>query len=95
MMSVVAAPPPNYSAPHDFLMLALVATILCAILNLISLAFGIPAVILSAMVRRFIKHLAYTCPLCLRLSRILRRHMLGTFGRSSYLHDGHGDYSPV
>ena len=48
--TVVATPPPNFDAPHDFLALALVTTIICAILNLISLAFGIPAIILSVMV---------------------------------------------
>ena len=44
--TVVAAP----SAPHDFLMLALVTTIICGILNLLSLAFGIPAIVLAALV---------------------------------------------
>ena len=48
---MVSQPPPNHDAPHDFLMLALVTTIICSILNLLSLAFGIPAVILSAMVK--------------------------------------------
>ena len=47
---VAVAPQPPYNAPHDFLILAMVTTIICAILNLISLAFGIPAIILSAMV---------------------------------------------
>ena len=40
----------NHTGPHDFLMLSLVTTIVCAILNLISLAFGIPAVIFAIMV---------------------------------------------
>ena len=47
---VVVAPQPPYKASHDFLLLAMVTTIICAILNLISLAFGIPALVLSAMV---------------------------------------------
>ena len=47
---VAVTPQPPYNAPHDFLILAMVTTIICAILNLISLAFGIPAIILSAMV---------------------------------------------
>ena len=51
---VAVTPPPNYDAPHDFLALALVTTIICAILNLISLAFGIPAIVLSVMVSLFI-----------------------------------------
>ena len=51
MPTMVAAPPrPDHPAPHDFLMLALVTTIICGILNLLSLAFGIPAIILAAMV---------------------------------------------
>ena len=45
-----AAPPPDRPAPHDFFMLALVTTIICAILNLLSLAFGIPATVLAALV---------------------------------------------
>ena len=52
--TVAVAPPPNFDGPHDFLVLALVTTIFCAILNLVSLAFGIPAIILSAMVGLFI-----------------------------------------
>ena len=50
MPAMVAAPPPSYDAPHDFFMLAMVTTIICGILNLVSLAFGIPAIVLSAMV---------------------------------------------
>ena len=38
------------SGPHDFLMLSLVTTIICAILNLISLAFGVPAIMFAIMV---------------------------------------------
>ena len=50
---VVLPPAPTNnaeSAPHDFLVLALLVTIVCAILNVFSLSFGIPAVILSALV---------------------------------------------
>ena len=50
MPAMVAAPPPAYDAPYDFFVLAMVTTIICGILNLISLAFGIPAIILAAMV---------------------------------------------
>ena len=46
----VSQPPPNYDAPHNFFVLAMVATIICALFNLLSLAFGIPAIVLSAMV---------------------------------------------
>ena len=45
-----ATPPPDHPAPHDFFMLALVTTIICGILNLLSLAFGIPATVFAALV---------------------------------------------
>jgi hypothetical protein len=51
---MVSQPLPSYDAPHDFLMLAMVATIICGMLNLLSLAFGIPAIVLSALVTNFI-----------------------------------------
>ena len=54
MPAMVAAPPPAYPAPHDFFMLAMVTTIICGILNVISLAFGIPAIILAIMVRNYV-----------------------------------------
>ena len=44
------APPPDRPAPHDFFMLALVTTIICGILNVLSLVFGIPAVSLATLV---------------------------------------------
>ena len=47
---MVVAPPPAYPAPHDFFIVALVTTIICGILNWVSLALGIPAIILAAMV---------------------------------------------
>ena len=47
---IVASPPPTYEAPHDFIILSLVTTIICSILILISLAFGIPAVVFAVMV---------------------------------------------
>ena len=49
---VVLPPAPTNnaeSAPHDFLVLAQLVTIVCAILNVLSLSFGIPAIILSAL----------------------------------------------
>ena len=42
--------PPNYPGPHDFFMLSLVTTIICGILNLVSLSFGMPAIVLAVMV---------------------------------------------
>ena len=53
---------PSHPSPHDFLMLSLVTTIICGILNLISLAFGIPAIIfaiLVGLISRSLMH-AYT-----------------------------------
>ena len=47
---IVSEPPPNCDAPHDFFMLSLVTTIICGILNLLSLSFGIPAIVFSALV---------------------------------------------
>ena len=62
MPVMVAAPPPAYDAPHDFFVLAMVTTIICGILNLISLAFGIPAIILAAMVTTCRLQLGTTIP---------------------------------
>ena len=50
MPAMVVSSPPNYDAPHDFFILALVTTIICSILTPISLAFGLPAVFLGVMV---------------------------------------------
>ena len=50
MPSVAVAQPQNNSAPPDFLILAVIATIVCAILNVVSLAFGVSAVIFSTLV---------------------------------------------
>ena len=50
MVAIAPQPRAPYNAPHDFLILAMVTTIICAILNLLSLVFGIPAVVLSGMV---------------------------------------------
>ena len=53
-MIAVPDPPPDHPAPHDFFILTLVTTIICGILNLISLAFGIPAIVLAALVIYYI-----------------------------------------
>ena len=50
MPTIIAAPPCGHPAPHDFLILAMVTTIICGILNVISLAFGVPAIIFAVMV---------------------------------------------
>ena len=43
--------PPFYPGPHNFLMLSIITTIICGILNLVSLAFGIPSIVLASLVR--------------------------------------------
>ena len=48
-MSVAEDLPPH-KAPNDFLILALIITIICVVLNLLSLGFGIPAVIFATLV---------------------------------------------
>ena len=42
--------PPNYHGPHDFLMISMLIAIVCAVLNLLSLSFGIPSVVLAELV---------------------------------------------
>ena len=54
MPAMVIAPPPDHSAPHDFFMLTLVTTIICAIFNLLSLALGIPAIIFAVLVCNYL-----------------------------------------
>ncbi len=46
----VPTPPPNYPGPHSFLIQAVSVAILCGILNVTSLASGVPAIICAAMV---------------------------------------------
>ena len=41
---------PSYDPPHSHLPLAVVTAIICALLNFTSLALGIPAIVLSALV---------------------------------------------
>ena len=41
---------PSYNPPHSHLPLAVVTAIICALLNFTSLALGIPAIVLSALV---------------------------------------------
>lgn len=60
ILQLAAAPLSSHSGPHDFLMLSLVTTIICAILNLISLAFGIPAIIFAIMVGLIIAYVGCT-----------------------------------
>ena len=61
MPAMVVAPPPGHPAPHDFLMLAMVTTIICGILNLLSLAFGIPAIVLAALVYKLVIRWSWHC----------------------------------
>ena len=66
ILPLAVAPLSSHSGPHDFLMLSLVTTIICAILNSISLAFVIPAIIFAIMVGLIIMHNYYvgTCQYC-------------------------------
>ena len=48
--STIVEQKPNYPGPHTFIMFTLVTTIICGLLNLLSLSFGIPALVLAAMV---------------------------------------------
>ena len=43
-------PRPSYPSPHNFLALASIIVIVCSIINLTSMAIGIPAVIFSILV---------------------------------------------
>ena len=54
MVSVVPRPPllPREFQPNDYLVVTLVITIGCAVFNLTSLFFSIPAIICSALVRK-------------------------------------------
>ena len=49
MPVMTAVPMPT---PHSFILAAILATIICGILNILSLAFGIPAIVLAGMVSR-------------------------------------------
>ena len=41
---------PTYPGPNTFAWFAVVTTIVCGLLNLLSLAFGIPAIVLAGLV---------------------------------------------
>ena len=41
---------PNLKAPHAFFVITVVVMIICSILNITSLAFGIPALMMAIMV---------------------------------------------
>ena len=52
-MPTMVVVPAGHPAPHDFLMLASMTTMhICGIFNLLSLGFGIPAIILAVMVTK-------------------------------------------
>eukprot|EP00731_Ephydatia_muelleri_P020088 Em0012g913a len=51
---------PNYDGPEDFLGLVIIITIVCAFLNLLSLVFGMIAIVMAAQAR--IKKAAYDYP---------------------------------
>ena len=45
-------PKPDYPAPHSFIALVVTVTIICGLLDLLSLAFGIPAIICALIVSK-------------------------------------------
>ena len=49
-MPITTYPRPSYASPHSYLILVLTTMTICSVLNITSLAFGIPALILSTMV---------------------------------------------
>ena len=49
-LPITAYPRPSYVSPHSYLALTIVTLIICALLNLTSLALGIPAMIMSILV---------------------------------------------
>ncbi|KAL5489470.1 hypothetical protein EMCRGX_G018564 [Ephydatia muelleri] len=58
----------NYDGPEDFLVLVIIITIVCAFLNLLSLVFGMIAIVMAAQAR--IKKGAYDYPRAQRYSMI-------------------------
>ena len=46
-----SVPRPDYPGPHNFIAFVMIVTVLCGILNMLSLAFGIPAMICALMVK--------------------------------------------
>ena len=47
---VSAYPRPSYPPPHNYIALAVIVTVICCLLNLTSLAIGIPAIVMGVMV---------------------------------------------
>ena len=48
-MPITAYPRPSYASPHSYLALTIVTLIICLLLNITSLALGIPAITLSIL----------------------------------------------
>ncbi|KAL5489476.1 hypothetical protein EMCRGX_G018570 [Ephydatia muelleri] len=65
---VIVPQNPNYDGPEDFLVLTIITTIVCAFLNLVSLVFGMIAIVMVAQAR--IKKAAYDYPRAQRYSMI-------------------------
>ncbi|KAL5489475.1 hypothetical protein EMCRGX_G018569 [Ephydatia muelleri] len=65
---VIAPQNTNYDGPEDFLVLIIIITIVCAFLNLLSLVFGMIAIVMAAQAR--IKKTAYDYPRAQRYSMI-------------------------
>lgn len=45
---------PDYPGPHSFMVFAVIITTICGILNLLSLACGVPAIILAGLVSKLL-----------------------------------------
>ena len=46
----ISGQPSDYPGPHDFLILSVITLIICGILNVTSLLFGVPAMVLALKV---------------------------------------------
>ena len=50
ILGVAKSTKPDYPGPHSFIILAVVVTTICGVLNLLSFACGVPAIILAVLV---------------------------------------------
>ena len=49
-MGVAKSTKPDYPGPHSFIILAVVLTVICGVINLLSFGCGVPAIILAGLV---------------------------------------------
>ena len=50
MQQLVVLQRPNYKPPHTYLILTMVVLLICAMLNITSIVFGVPALVMAIMV---------------------------------------------